>query len=469
MDPHQVYRIRIVKMITLSFFLICCYHSLLVVSSDTPPGKKDGAALTIVQNEEEDGEVSVEEIGNGHSEQEPMEVFYPTKDWKMVKQGQAVPQGLHVRLNIETGERQAKLMEGDDGFKYMKSGERQGMVFTEKSQFTRDELKKALKDFKAMDKSEEEEYSKKAEEVKKKFRSYKELKEDFIKLNMDIKTDGEIVTEMVKQLNNSDLATKDKLRVLSELEYLLHQIDNAVLFSDLGGLELAVKSLNDTDSNIKAEATMVLGSALQSNPKVQILALQTDAMQIFLSMITTESSVAHRSKALFALSSLIRHFPIAQKKFLDFGGLTALASLFQEPGLEKLQVKAVTLLNDLLQEQEFFKVITNLNDPKQKEKLRQYEEIHLKAALQEKGFCDFLPPLLHMPEHDSREKVLQAMRTMASPCSSSFQKARPFLLHLQEEYQKLAEEEVNEDFKYFTNMFISIKAVILSLTFKEEL
>lgn len=40
--------------------------------------------------------------------------------------GQAVPSGLHVRLNLETGEKEAKLMEGDDGMKYWREGDRQG-------------------------------------------------------------------------------------------------------------------------------------------------------------------------------------------------------------------------------------------------------------------------------------------------------------------------------------------------------
>jgi nucleotide exchange factor SIL1 len=41
---------------------------------------------------------------------------------------QAIPAGLHVRLNIETGKKEAKLMDGDDGHKYWKSSDKQGSV-----------------------------------------------------------------------------------------------------------------------------------------------------------------------------------------------------------------------------------------------------------------------------------------------------------------------------------------------------
>ena len=41
---------------------------------------------------------------------------------------QAIPAGLHVRLNLETGKKEAKLMDGDDGHKYWKLGDKQGSV-----------------------------------------------------------------------------------------------------------------------------------------------------------------------------------------------------------------------------------------------------------------------------------------------------------------------------------------------------
>ena len=61
-------------------------------------------------------------------------------------------------------------------------------------------------------------------EVKSKFRSYKELKQDFEALNMDIKTDGEIVTDLLDKLRDEDKGMSEKLPVLAELEYYLHQV-----------------------------------------------------------------------------------------------------------------------------------------------------------------------------------------------------------------------------------------------------
>lgn len=38
------------------------------------------------------------------------EVFVATNEWQEVKPGQSIPPGLHVRLNIQTGVKEAKLL-----------------------------------------------------------------------------------------------------------------------------------------------------------------------------------------------------------------------------------------------------------------------------------------------------------------------------------------------------------------------
>ena len=53
---------------------------------------------------------------------------------------------------------------------------------------------------------------------------------------------------------------------------------------------------------------------------------------------------------MYAVSSLCRHFPYAQIKLLELGGLSVLGELFQDPEAEKLQLKAVTLLHDIIVE-----------------------------------------------------------------------------------------------------------------------
>uniref|UniRef100_A0A6V7JEJ1 Uncharacterized protein n=1 Tax=Bracon brevicornis TaxID=1563983 RepID=A0A6V7JEJ1_9HYME len=107
-----------------------------------------------------------------------------------------------------------------------------------------DELKERLKKIKIQP-GEEEDTIEHQEDVKKTFKSYDEIKEDFKELEMNITTDSEILLDIFKKFSvyNKALSSGSLIRsevdgisqILGELEFLLHQIDNAQLFADLGG------------------------------------------------------------------------------------------------------------------------------------------------------------------------------------------------------------------------------------------
>jgi nucleotide exchange factor SIL1 len=84
-------------------------------------------------------------------------------------------------------------------------------------------------------------------------------------------------------------------------------------------------------------------------------------MQQLIRMLSNDPSMSVRTRSLGALSSLIRHFPFAQRKFVDLGGLQALTDLLHRhsftAGMEKLCVKAVTLVGDLLHERVRFEIL----------------------------------------------------------------------------------------------------------------
>ncbi|XP_072177847.1 uncharacterized protein [Diadema setosum] len=59
--------------------------------------------------EEDDGVVMVTD-----EERENFEVFVPTREWQSIQEGQAIPAGLHVRINLATGKKEAKLLDEDE-------------------------------------------------------------------------------------------------------------------------------------------------------------------------------------------------------------------------------------------------------------------------------------------------------------------------------------------------------------------
>lgn len=81
-------------------------------------------------------------------DEEDLEVFQPSSEWQSIKPGQSIPAGLHVRMNLQTGEKEAKLMEGDDGTKFKNNMDSKKKFITiDKNVISKQRLKEALKDF----------------------------------------------------------------------------------------------------------------------------------------------------------------------------------------------------------------------------------------------------------------------------------------------------------------------------------
>ncbi|XP_076434943.1 nucleotide exchange factor SIL1-like isoform X1 [Babylonia areolata] len=476
-----------VKTVHLLVLLLVCgigFYNLNVTSEKSPPPEdKKGdnfGALTVVQDseqqEQDDGVVIVE--SEDEIKIENPDPFIPTNEWQVVKPGQAIPRGLHVRLNIQTGQKEARLMQKEENGPADNAQVQDSKPTTDSSpglvdKLDLDEVKRAVKSMKS-----EEFKSVDMETLRKEnqFRSYEELKADMEKINADIQTDAELISNLVQQFQALVEAKEDVTPILEQLEYYLHQIDNAMLFCDLGAMPTLLRCLNSSREKVRAEAALALGSALQSNPKVQIAAIENGAMHEVLRLVAFDQSMTVRKRAMYALSTMVRHFPFAQKHFLKLGGLSVLGKLFENKLTEKLQVRAVTLLADLIKEKELHSVHSDAADSAQEERLRQYGEINLQEAMVESGWCSLISSLLVIPEHDSREKVLVAMDTVLPACEMFFQSSVPMLRNLQEEYKELVREEQEESRDgevegdgFYQSLVGRVERLIDMLNIKEEL
>ncbi|XP_071477959.1 nucleotide exchange factor SIL1-like [Diadema antillarum] len=322
--------------------------------------------------EEDDGVVMVTD-----EERENFEVFVPTREWQTIQEGQAIPAGLHVRINLATGKKEAKLLDEDE--EQATASKEDVNHESEEVQHARKELERRLAKMENDDECEKGECKTDSEElieeVKKRYRSIEELKKEFADLNLNVETDFEIMTNLITEYKETT-STERRAVILQDLEYYVHQVDNAVDLERLGGWEILMAALNNTSEALQTEAAHVIGSAVQSNPKAQVAAIDHGAMQLLLHLLRTTPSPATQKRALFGLSSLLRFFPYAQKKFLDLGGLNLLSGLVQEdtPGRTPLQIKSVTLLHDLLIEQRNAVSSPEAIDDQSEERKLQYEK-----------------------------------------------------------------------------------------------
>ncbi|XP_033122374.1 nucleotide exchange factor SIL1-like [Anneissia japonica] len=497
-------RLSIFHVCMLHLFGISCYISVLGSDGALPASAALSVNIDDGNNDDTKPQENYEfdqESGDGDAD-----IFQPTNEWQVIKPGQSIPRGLHVRMDFQTGIKEAKLLDPEDvqtdeinqvkvvadgedthvervnsdgeveesvdmedeKMKYWKDGDHEGMRMINKDHFTQTELKEALKKFKSgMDDVKDKEEAKKLQE---KYRSYSELKKDFEAMNVMVETDTEIMQRLVEQYKQKDASLQQRVNVLLELEYYVHQIDNAQNLESVGGFQILVDGLNDTELQIKEACAFVLGSAFQSNPKVQIQGLKEGAMSSLLRLMYNDQPMSVQKKALYAVSSLIRHFPHAQLKFVSHGGVVILSQLLQRETIDMLpiQIRAITLLNDLVNEHKSAQNTydNDSSDSVAKQRLEQYKKVNISKLIEEHG-CLVVRPL-YSSDHDVREKVLLAMKNLLVPCESHF-KSQNLIDHLSEmkiEYEVLVKDELleGETDGFFGSMLILVDTVLSQLT-----
>ncbi|KAK9890712.1 hypothetical protein WA026_012061 [Henosepilachna vigintioctopunctata] len=387
-------------------------------------------------------------LGAG-AENENEDVFVADTEWKEIKEGQKIPPGLHIRINLQTGKKEAKLQNED-----MKK--EQALVITKgqkaKVHIPFSELKQTLKNIKS-DEGQESSKTKGRQ-----FRTYEEIKTELGGLNLIPKLDSEIIKELIndfkknEKLENRNI-TKIK-NILEDLEYLSHQIDNAIEFVNQNGFrDIVYKALNDSTAEIKIISLRLMSSLMQNNPKVQIHALQTSCINELLKILTLEKSISIKYQAITALSSILRRFPLAQKRFMENGGLAVISKVFQKGDI-KLKVKLTTLVMDLVTEHQ----LSSLSEDS-KDALKQYEEINIEDKLIEHDWCENVKTLLKSlvsvdeDNHDFIEKSLRAMNILVKHCAGSYDDK--VLNYLVQKYNKLGVEGIDEDDEYSLSSYFS--------------
>ncbi|XP_050734277.1 nucleotide exchange factor SIL1-like isoform X2 [Eriocheir sinensis] len=451
------------------------------VITDAVSQNQEGELEVVVEPEEDqDGELTMTDgsAAGGSTDK----VFIPTDEWQTLETGQAIPRGLHVRMNLQTGVKEAKLLddneEADDAnapdvaegtqqqsvnkavIPLEKNDSDDEAAMDPKAELMRENIIEALKQIKSEDGLNPEESIEIAQERKKKLRTYEEIKENFDALNIKIETDVEILTKLMNRYENAK-TDKDRASLLEDLEYLVHQFDNAITFVDMGGLQqIVLPGINSTSIDIKQKTFHLLGSAVQSNPKVQIASVELGLVESLIRAVTHETEVSVARKAVFALSCLVRGFPYGQQVLVQNGGLEVLRKVFDRGDFQTvpLQLKVVALLHDLLIERE----------EAEGERLQQLRLFKLDEQLAVGGWCPVVSSLLTVasfdrrdrrydmgaalknemplrPDHDTVDKVVSAMSSMVEVCRYQFFDTLPLLRHLAHTYDDLAYKEQFQD------------------------
>ncbi|XP_058811917.1 nucleotide exchange factor Sil1 [Topomyia yanbarensis] len=329
--------------------------------------------------------------------------FVATKEWQEIPDGQPIPDGLHIRINLSTGKKEAKLLDkatNDTQSSSLSTVPGAGLKDHDNGQvpFNNDieQLKEALQKIPSDDLKLDEKELKK---VKGKYKSYDQIKQDLKEANMEVKSDSDIMQSLFKRFreiwkskNPAEFAVKAELETLfADLQYLVHQIDNANEFIDRQGIEEIIwPSLNQTEPTLRINSLKLLGTVVQNNPKAKVALFERNGGSILLARISQSKKVDEISAGLFAFGNLVRKFPYAMAELLTPHSYSLLFDVLDKGIDLRVKVKIIRLLSDLVQDYEHA-----LSEPDVDETIRErYRSTNLKATLHKVEYCqrarDFL-------------------------------------------------------------------------------
>ncbi|KAK9291203.1 hypothetical protein L1049_009391 [Liquidambar formosana] len=150
-------------------------------------------------------------------------------------------------------------------------------------------------------------------------------------------------------LEAQGVTSADLEGMLDELQEHVESIDMANDLHSIGGLAPLLGYLKNSHANIRAKAAEVVATIVQNNPRSQQLVMEASGLETLLSNFTSDPDVTVRTKALGAISSLIRHNKPGITAFRLANGYAALRDALGSENV-RFQRKALNLIHYLLHE-----------------------------------------------------------------------------------------------------------------------
>ncbi|KAK9920411.1 hypothetical protein M0R45_028966 [Rubus argutus] len=168
--------------------------------------------------------------------------------------------------------------------------------------------------------------------------------------------------------------------LLDELQEHVESIDMANDLHSIGGLVPLLGYLKNSHANIRAKAAEVVTTIVQNNPKSQQLVMEANGLEYLFSLFTSDPDVTVRTKALGAISSLIRDNKPGITAFRLANGYAGLRDALGTESV-RFQRKALNLISFLLRENSSdCNIISDLGFPRIMVHLASSEDLEVREA-----------------------------------------------------------------------------------------
>lgn len=163
------------------------------------------------------------------------------------------------------------------------------------------------------------------------------------------KSEAQMMQEELAVAVDAARSVEDRCTALDNFEMLIEQVDNANNMAPMHMWPPVLSLLAPEHApEILVGAAWVVGTAIQNNDKAQATVLEHGALPRLLALLDAPS-VEVRSKGLYALSALLKHYPAAVAQFDELHGWSKLRAELERDSLA-LRRKVVFLLAQLLRQ-----------------------------------------------------------------------------------------------------------------------
>eukprot|EP00898_Chlorokybus_atmophyticus_P002931 jgi/Chlat1/3639/Chrsp238S03637 len=148
-------------------------------------------------------------------------------------------------------------------------------------------------------------------------------------------------------MSEHKVVVEDFESLMEELEDIVMQIDFAKDFFTVGGYPPLLAKLKSAHPSVRQRAAQVVSTLVQNNPKVQELAMEANTLPQLLAVVSQDPDALVRTRALGAVSCLIRSNPHGLLTFRNENGILWLRGAVDNDDL-RLKRKGLQLLHYLI-------------------------------------------------------------------------------------------------------------------------
>ncbi|KAJ1667874.1 nucleotide exchange factor sil1 [Coemansia sp. RSA 1813] len=276
-------------------------------------------------------------------------VFQATNEFQVIMPGQSVPPGLHVQIDMTTGQRKAKLMSLEESANSINDNEHRAVVIVDDNNITPELAHNDEHGQIALSNGKQHSTSHPSS-------SSLEQYIDHIVAVTNGPADPKAASRMLEILGELEELVHDTRHA----RQLLHNVDSVpalLRLSDPRPHHPTGASSEPWSPAVRQLSSVVLGSAVQNDQKLQGIALRSGAVTHLLDFLQTETHLKSLGKHVFALSAIVRGHSAALEQFAMRNGFKVLQSI--QPSLlvpyhdnneaeaNKLEGRLVRFIDDL--------------------------------------------------------------------------------------------------------------------------